>query len=404
MDRPGGEAENVFFHVDLDAFYASVEQKDHPEHRGKPVIIGALPGHRGVVCACSYEARVYGIHSAMPISQAYKRCPHGVYLVPRMKRYQVLSKEVMSIFERFSPDVRQISIDEATLNMTGTERLFGAPEDAARKLKSCVADATGLTISVGIAPNRYLAKLASEYDKPDGLCRVLPGKEEMFLDKLELKDLWGLGAKTLARLTDLGITTVPELRGYSESLLQAMLGKAAGSYLYRVVRGGNPGIYSIAPKSRSISSELTFGVDTKSRDAIKRALLELSHQVMFRSLDSNFKSKTVHMKIRFGDFTTTTAQTTVGHSINSAEEIYNTALTLLEKRWNGSEPVRLVGIGLTAPEASEHPEQAELFEDSYEKKNKVESAVLSYHKSKKGGRIVKASLLKRSSRNTEPDQ
>ena len=381
-----------------------MEQLDHPEHRGKPVIIGALPGHRGVVSACSYEARVFGIHSAMPISDAYRRCPDGVYLIPRMKRYQDLSKQVMSLFEDFSPDVRQISIDEATLDMTGTARLLGPPENTAKELKSRAVAETGLTISIGIAPNRYLAKLASEYDKPDGLCYVRPGEEEAFLDKLALKDLWGLGAKTLSRLGALGIGTIPELRGYPEPTLQAMLGKAAGAYLYRVVRGDNPGIYSLAPKSRSISSELTFGEDTENREAIKRALLDLSHQVMFRTIGENFKSKTIHLKLRLGDFTTTTSQTTLGHFVSSAEEIYDTVLSLLEKRWNGSDPVRLVGVGLTALEAAGGPEQTELFEDTYEKKKKVEAAVHSYHKSKKGGHIVKASLLSRNSRTGDPDQ
>jgi DNA polymerase IV len=397
-------AEQVFFHVDLDAFYASVEQLDHPEHKGKPVIIGALPGHRGVVSACSYEARVFGIHSAMPISDAYRRCPQGVYMVPRMKRYQELSKQVMSLFEDFSPDVRQISIDEATLDMTGTTRLLGPPVNIARELKARAVSETGLAISVGIAPNRYLAKLASEYDKPDGLFYVLPGHEEAFLDKLALKDLWGLGAKTLSRLEGLGIYTIPELRGYPEPLLQGMLGKAAGTYLHRVVRGDNPGIYSLAPKSHSISSELTFGEDTKDLEAIKRAFLDLSHQVMFRTISESFKSKTIHMKLRLGDFTTTTSQTTLQHFVSSAEEIYDTVLDLLEKRWTGDDPVRLVGVGLTALEAADKPEQTELFEDTYEKKKKVEAAVHSYHKSMKGGHIVKASLLRKNSRSGNPDQ
>ena len=395
-------ADKLFFHVDLDAFYAAVEQLDHPEHRGKPVIIGALPGHRGVVSACSYEARVFGIHSAMPISEAYLRCPGGVYLVPRMRRYSELSKEVMALLGRFSPDIRQISIDEASLEMTGTERLFGPAEEAARKLKATVADEAGLTVSVGIAPNRYLAKLASEYDKPDGLFRVLPGREEGFLDQLALKDLWGLGAKTVARLEEVGITTTAALRGYSESLLQTMLGEAAGTYLYRAARGCNPGIYTLAPKSRSISSEVTFGADTRNREAVKRALLDLSHQVMFRSIEENFKSKTVHLKLRYGDFTTTSAQATLGHFISSAEEVYSTVLVLLAKRWSERDPVRLVGVGLTALETAAGPEQGELFEDAYEKKSKVESAILSYHKSKKGGRIVKASLLRRNDTDKKP--
>lgn len=390
--------EQVFFHVDLDAFYASVEQLDNPELKGKPVIIGALPGHRGVVSACSYEARVFGIHSAMPISQAYKRCPDGIYLVPRMKRYQELSKKVMSLFEDFSPDVRQISIDEATLDMTGTDRLFGPPLETAEELKARAVADTGLIISIGVAPNRYLAKLASEYDKPDGLVCILPGEEEEFLDKLALKDLWGLGKKTLSRLGELGIHSIPQLRGYPESLLQSMLGNAAGTYLSRVVRGNNPGIYSLAPKSRSISSELTFGEDTDNRETIRRALLDLSHQVMFRAVAEEFKSKTIHLKLRLGDFSTTTAQTTLGHFVTSAEEIYDTVLGLLAKRWGGSDPVRLVGVGLTALETAAEPEQAELFETEYDKKKRVEAAVFSYHKSKKGGHIVKASLLGRNSR------
>ena len=391
---------SVYFHVDLDAFYAAVEQQDNPELRGKPVIIGALPGHRGVVSACSYEARKYGIHSAMPISQAYRRCRHGIYLVPRMARYQEMSKRVMAAFADFSPVIHQISVDEATIDMTGTERLLGAPEEAARSIKERVMEDTGLTLSIGIAPNRYLAKLASEFDKPDGLYRILPGKEEEFLDQLELKDLWGLGSKTLDRLVELNITSVQMLRSFQEPLLQAMIGKAAGTYLYRVVRGINPGIYSLAPKSRSISSELTFGADTKERDAIRRALLDLSHQVMFRSIDENFKSKTIHLKLRLSDFSTTTAQTTLRHYVSSAEEVFDTVLELLEKRWNGFDPVRLVGVGLTALEAANEPEQAELFEDAYDRRKKVEEAILSYRKTKKGGSIVKASLLSRRSRDT----
>lgn len=392
--------ESVFFHVDLDAFYAAVEQLDNPEYRGKPVIIGALPGHRGVVSACSYEARVFGIHSAMPISQAYRRCRDGIYLVPRMRRYQELSRQVMAVFDDYSPEVHQISIDEATLNMTGTERLLGSPDEAARSIKERVRNDIGLTLSIGVAPNRYLAKLASEFDKPDGLYHVHRGGEIEFLDKLKLKDLWGLGAKTLARLEELNIMTIPALRSFPEPLLQATLGKGAGSYLYNVVRGQNPGIYSLAPKSRSISSELTFGEDTSDREAIRRAFLDLSHQVMFRTVNERFRSKTVHMKLRLSDFTTTTAQMTLRHYVSSAEEVFATVLDLLEKRWNGTDEVRLVGVGLTSLESTNEPEQNELFEDAYEKKKKVEEAVLTYHNKKKGGSIVKASLLNHSSRST----
>ena len=390
--------EQVFFHIDLDAFYAAVEQRENPEHKGKPVIIGALPGHRGVVSACSYEARKFGIHSAMPISQAYRLCRHGVYLVPRMKLYQEVSKQVMAVFREFSPTIHQISIDEATLDMTGTRRLLGEPEEVARRIKERVKEETELILSIGIAPNRYLAKLASEFDKPDGLYRVHPGKEEEFLDQLELRDLWGLGKKTLERMEELNILTVQGLRSFPEGLLQAMLGKAAGTYLYRVVRGTDPGIYSIEPKSHSISSEMTFGRDTRDREVMQRVLLELSHQIMFRAIGEDFKTKTIHLKVRFSNFSTTTVQTTLRHYVSSAEEIYDTALELLDKRWNGSDLIRLIGLGLTALENAAQPEQAELFDDPYDKKKKVEEAVFSYHKSKKGGSIVKASLLRKGRR------
>ena len=383
----------VFFHVDLDAFYASVEQAERPELIGKPVIIGALPGHRGVVSACSYEARKFGIHSAMPISQAYRRCKHGVYLIPRMRRYQEISSEIMNLLRRYSPSVHQISIDEATLDMTGTERLFGPPEHIAGEIKASVKETFGLTLSIGIAPNRYLSKLASEAEKPDGLCRVVAGKEEQFLDGLELHDLWGLGQKGLDRLEELNITSVSALRSYPESVLQTMVGKAAGSYFHRICRGSDPGIYTQEPKSRSISSETTFEHDTRDRELLNRVLLDLSHQVMFRLLDEGYRSNTIQTKLRFSDFTTTTSRRTIAHHVASAEEIHEIALDLLHKRWGGGELVRLVGVGLSGLQRETEPDQETLFEDTFDRKKRVEKTVLEIHKKSKSTKIVKASLL-----------
>ena len=240
----------VHFHVDMDAFYASVEQQDNPQYRGKPVIIGASPRQRGVVSACSYEARKYGVHSAMPISQAYRRCPAGVYLPVRMKRYQEVSKQIMALFDRFTPRVQQISVDEAFLNMTGTERLFGPPRKTAEELKEEVRGKTGLTISVGVATNKFLAKIASDLEKPDGLCIVAPGKEEQFIMDLPLKNIWGIGKKTLERLEELNITTTATLKSFSKALLVSMLGKGAGEYLFQAARGKDPGIFREDPQSR----------------------------------------------------------------------------------------------------------------------------------------------------------
>jgi DNA polymerase-4 len=217
----------------MDAFYASVEQRDNLKLVGKPVIIGASPGTRGVVSACSYEARVFGVHSAMPISEAVRKCPEGIFLPVRMGRYQEASSAVMEILSHYTPVMRQISVDEACLDMTGTERLFGPPLSAALRLKREVRDKTGLTLSIGIAPNRYLAKLASERDKPDGLWLVEEGKEVEFLDKMPLRSLWGVGKKTLARLTECNIITIKALRRYSLTVLRSMMGDGCGTFLSR---------------------------------------------------------------------------------------------------------------------------------------------------------------------------
>lgn len=384
--------ETVIFHVDMDAFYAAVEQGDNPELHGTAVIIGARPGSRGVVSACSYEAREFGVRSAMPISEAYRRCPHGNFLPVRMSRYQQVSRKIMAMFEDFTPDIQQISVDEAFLNMTGTERLFGPPEAAAARIKERIKQDTGLVISIGIAPNKFLAKLASDYDKPDGLYRVLPGQEEEFIDSLKLEDLWGIGKKSLERLHELNITTPQELRAIKQASLGRLFGKAAGEYLYRSVRGIDPGILQKETKSQSVSGEVTFEQDTRDPEVIKQVILDLSHQIMFRLLNSDKIGYTVFIKIRFGDFSTTTAQKRLRRPVYSAEEIFEVASGLLQKRWTRSQEVRLVGVGVSSVCAADKaPEQQELFSDPYDRQKKVEKAVHSIRA--KGNRIEKASLI-----------
>lgn len=394
----------VWFHVDLDAFYAAVEQHDAPQYRNKPVIIGARPGTRGVVSACSYEARVYGVRSAMPISEAYRRCPQGIYLPVRMERYQEVSKSVMELFSAYTPRVQQISVDEAFLELTGTERLFGDPEDTAKRIKTEVLEKTGLTLSIGIAANRYVAKLASEFGKPDGLHRVPVGRESEFINKLALKDLWGVGKKTLERLYELNITSVARLRSFSEALLQSMLGDGAGSFLYYACRGEDPGIFQEQPKSHSLSNEVTFEEDVKDRETIKRVLLELSHQIMFRLIGECSKSRTVFLKIRYSDFTTTTVQKTLRHYLCSAEEFFTVAVELLGKRWDGFSPIRLIGAGVSTVESTKTPEQPELFEQEYDKKKKVEEAVLKIRMKMSRNSIIKATLLEKKDRGPNPEE
>jgi len=386
-------AEKVIFHVDMDAFYASVEQADNPAYRGKPVIIGADPGKRGVVAACSYEARKFGVHSAMPIRTAFKKCPKGIYLPVRMARYQELSVQIMKIFEDFTPSILQISIDEAFLDMTGTEGLFGAPEVTAERIKRVIRESTGLAVSIGIAPNRFLAKLASDYKKPDGLYRILPGQELEFISSLKLKNLWGVGEKTLERLMELNILSIPQLQRYPESTLKTLLGNATGSYLYKTCRGMDPGIYQEA-KSHSISNETTFEEDTAQEELLRNTLLSLAHQVMFRLMREEKRGKTVFVKLRYSDFTTTTIQHSLEHPVTTAEELFSQGWKLFIKRWNGYTPLRLLGLGISSLEDCTDPVQRELFESAFDKKKKVEETVLRI-KNKIETPLVKASLLEK---------
>jgi DNA polymerase-4 len=299
----------------------------------------------------------------------------------------------MSILAEHTPQLQRISIDEAFLDMSGTERLLGPPLEVGRRIKRRVRSELGLTLSIGIAPNRYLAKLASEAGKPDGLRQVLPGGEIEFLDGLPLARLWGVGEKTRLRLQELNISTIPELRRVPPEVLRSMMGQASGDYLYRVVRGEDPGIFSLAPKSRSLSNETTFETDLKSAEAIRRTILELCEQVMYRLMREGLKSNTAVLKLRFSDFSTTHAQRTVRHWLTSSDELYRLCLELLAQRWNGSTPVRLVGVGTDNVVGAKEVVQQELFEDESSRKRRVEEAVTRIREKMEGVKLTKASLL-----------
>ncbi len=383
----------MYFHVDMDAFFASVEQQDHPELRGKPVIVGARPGTRGVVSACSYEARACGVRSAMPIAEAVRKCPEGIFLPVRMKRYMEVSQHIMEVFSSFTPSWISISIDEASLDMTGTEALWGSPEGAATLLKKKVREISGLTLSIGIAENRYVAKLASEYRKPDGLYRVYPGEEIPFIDTVGLKKLWGIGSKTLHRLTELGWDTPAKIRELPLRVLQARLGKAFGEFLYQIVRGTDPGIYSDEVKSHSLSQETTFSSDIGDIRVLKQTLLELSHQVMFRLYRENGWSRTVTLKVRDPHFTTRTFRRTLPHPILSAEELFHLGWELFQENHPLGKEIRLIGIGLEQVETNEGPFQGELFPAEYEKHRSVEKVVFELQQKHPSLTLKKASLL-----------
>lgn len=381
----------VFFHVDIDAFFASVEQLDNPEYRGKPVIVGGQ-SERGVVSTCSYEARKFGVHSAMPILQAKKFCPNGIFLRCRMDRYHEKSKEVMTIFKDFSPEVNQLSIDEAFLNMTGMEKIFGTPKNSALLLKKTIKEKTGLTVSVGCAQTKYIAKIASSRSKPDGVFIVPAGEEIDFMKNLPLKDVWGIGGKTRKRLLAAGLTTVPQIFNSSENLLQSILGNASGSFLYRAVRGELYDVFSDDVKSHSISTERTFEHDLFSSAEINDILFYLASEIMYRIFDEKIKGKTVSVKIRYNDFTTVSVQST-GSIVNDTQDLFERAKELFYKKFDNKTPIRLLGLCIMNVEADIPEAQSELFySEKNIKKRKMQETMYTLTK-KEGKNILKPARL-----------
>lgn len=380
----------VYFHVDLDAFYASVEQHDNPQLRGKPVIVGGQ-SRRGVVSACSYEARVYGVHSAMPIFQAKKLCPRGIYVPVRMKRYSQVSRHIMDILATFSPHVQQISVDEAFLDMSGTQTLFGLPLEAAQKLKTRIRTETGLTASVGIGGNKYIAKIASDKNKPDGICYVRQGEEFEFISSMKLEKLWGIGKKGLSNLHSRKIFTIDALREYSLDHLQRLFGNSSGEFYFNAVRGIDPGIFSTETKSTSVGKEITLDEDTRDEQKLRMILLQLSHHVMYRMMRNGLTARTIGVKYKLYNFTSHTAQSTPVKPIYSAEEIFHHAWKLFDGRWDHTTPIRLIGISLQSVDKRPQPLQEELFDDQYKKKRLVEETALRLKT--KGRSIMKATDL-----------
>ncbi|OHE72189.1 MAG: hypothetical protein A2Z99_17640, partial [Treponema sp. GWB1_62_6] len=342
---------------------------------------------------CSYEARAFGIHSAMPISRALELCPHAAFLPVRFERYRELSKRVMAIFSDFTPDVRQISVDEAFLDMSGTEGLFGPPRAAAAAVKARVRAETGLTVSVGGGANRYVAKLASAFSKPDGLLVIDAGREEEFLDSVPLSRLWGVGGKTFARLSALGIDTVPRLRALSPEALERAAGKAGAAFLAAAARGLDPGIFGDEPQSRSMSAETTFERDVTGTEALEAVLLEQAQELMFRLMEEGLRSRTVHLKLRYEDFETTGIQETFAVPFASADEIFSRAKTLLAKKREEGRAVRLIGLAV-ANVGEDRGAQGELFASGSEKVASVERAVLDLRR-RKGAVVTRARLLQR---------
>ena len=373
-------AMNCFVHADLDAFYASVEQHDHPDLKGKPVIVGGLPGdRRSVVSAASYEARRFGVHSAMPIAKAVKLCPDGVYLRGNMGRYREKSDEIMAIFAGFSPSVQQLSIDEAFIDITGMERLLGPPQAIAARIKERVSAEAGLTVSAGVSSNKYLAKIASGMSKPDGLFVIPPGNERDFMRSLPVEKIWGAGDKTQEVFKKHGLKTGDDIYKLSLDALTALFGKAFGLFLYRAVRGEGAASFDEERGTRSISNERTFAVDLYDNFAIETALFDLCQTLIWRLLDSSWRSRTVSIKIRYDDFTTEGARETSPQYVASLNDLYDRLLGLFRKKYQKGRGVRLIGAGLMNLENG-NMTQGNLFDTGADKERSLEKAILSINK------------------------
>ena len=352
----------LIMHLDLDAFYAAVEQRDRPQWRGVPLVVGAMPGARGVVATCSYEARRYGVHSAMPISEAVHRLPREtVYVRPDMARYAQVSGQIMDALAALSPVVEQVSIDEAYLDVSGLEGLFGPPELIGQRAKAAIRDSVGLTASVGLGPNRLIAKLASDLRKPDGLTVVPPEQVQGFLDPMPVSVLRGVGAKTAPRLERLGLRTVADVRRLPLERLRHHLGARAGTQIHLQSHGIADDRVHPASARKSISKETTFAADVSDPQQLRATLRWAAQEVGYLARRAALLGTVVTLKIRLHPFETHTRSRTLAVPTASDTELFSTAWGLLEATpWVGR-PVRLLGLGLSGWE-SDTGRQGDLFD------------------------------------------
>ncbi len=382
-------------HVDLDAFFAAVEQRDRPELRGKPVIVGGDPTDkrytRGVVSTASYEARKFGVHSAMPLRTAYQLCPQGVYLPVDGAKYQRVSHEVMAVLRRFTSEVEQVSIDEAFLDVAGSEALFGPAPEIARRIKEAVVEATGLTVSVGVATTRLVAKVASDLRKPDGLVVVQPGDEAAFLAPLEIRRLWGIGPKTAERLHGLGIATIGELAALPAETLARALGDHGATLHDRALGIDEEPVHGGGEAAKSVSHETTFAVDVTDPAEIERTLLALSEGVSARLRAGGIRAGTVAVKVRDSSFRTVTRQKHLAEPADLTEPIWRAAVELARPEVRGKK-IRLLGVAATQLGA---PEQISMFDVVDERARRVVNATDAVRRRYGDRAVTRASLLHR---------
>jgi DNA polymerase-4 len=347
-------------HADLDAFFASVEQLDNPRLRGRAVVVGAPPEARGVVAAASYEARAFGVHSAMPMSTALRLCPEAIRVSPRFERYSEVSSRVMDIFRQITPLVEQLSLDEAFLDISESVRRGRSPEKMARLIKDRVRNEVGLTVSVGVASSKAVAKVASDYAKPDGLTLVPPGGERQFLAPLPVQTLWGVGPKTAQRLAAESITSIGDLAEKPEEWARSHFG-ARGVYFLRLAQGIDDRPVTVEHETKSVSSETTFPTDVGDLRVLETSLRQRTEDVARRLNREGLKGRTIRLKLRLADFTTFTRQITTSFPTDDQETIFEEARRLLAREVRPGRRFRLLGVGVAGLSAASREEQPTLF-------------------------------------------
>jgi len=345
-------------HVDMDAFFAAIEERDRPELKDKPIVVGADPRRgkgRGVVSTCSYAARKYGIHSAMPISIAYKKCPECIFLPVDFEKYNKVSSQIVEILGSFSPTLEQVSVDEAFLDITGTYKFFGTPHETCLKIKERISKETGLTASIGLAPNKMAAKIASGLKKPDGLVEVKEEDLASFLEPLDVGLIWGVGPKTKKELNRMGINTIGDLARRSEDELISLFGKN-GAWFREVSHGIDESEVVTGHETKSISNELTFDEDTADQRLIEKELAALGELVADRLREEKTKARTITLKIRLEGFHTYTRSATLRESTNFTEDMIRTVQKLYENFEIKERKVRLVGVRASNLSLADEPD------------------------------------------------
>ena len=362
----------TILHVDMDAFFTSVEQRDNPDLRGKPVIVGAGPHERGVVAASSYEARKFGVHSAMPSRTAYKLCPHGIFVHPHMTKYSLASKQVMAILAAFTPMVQPVSVDEAFLDVTSSINIFGDALTIAKRIKAAIKTQTGLTASVGVAPNKFLAKVGSDLKKPDGLVVITEADKVALLAPLPVAKLWGVGKVTEKRLNEMGLRTIGDIQRLPIAELRQRFGNLA-DHLHALAWGEDDREVETTGESKSIGSEHTFDMDTADLTQIKKSLLEQCDEVGTRLRQEKLAARTVQLKLRYADFTTLTRRRTLPQPTQDEMRLYEITCQLLAAEKITGKRIRLIGVcgsNLVPPEI-----QNDLFDRNGEKRTRLAKAI-----------------------------